>query len=100
MGDSEGPNMETRSMKEPRLHYAEWIDSAASGRWTRLDDFKEGAAYIKTIGWLCFEDDECITLAGSYGPETEHVSGQVNCFVTIPKVSLKEFYPIKISKTK
>lgn len=87
-------------MKDPRLYYAEWVDSGASGRWAALDGFKEGVAYIKTIGWLVDESEDHITLAGSYSGESDHMGAQVNCFISIPKVSIKESYPIKISKTK
>lgn len=87
-------------MKEPELYYAQWLDSNATSGWTELKDFNEPCATIKTIGWLIFESDESITIAGSIAIPEENIPAQANCFVTIPRVALKQFYKIQIHAIK
>lgn len=55
-----------------------WKDHAADGSWKDVDEF-HGPAMCHSVGWIYREDDEGITIAGSYSPDDgkSHTTGNL-----------------------
>jgi len=65
----------------------EWLDALAQGEWHegKREDLK-----CKTVGFVVFEDDEQIELAGTI------TAGMCNNSITIPKKMLTKVKEIKL----
>ena len=65
----------------------EWLDALAQGEWheAKREDLK-----CKTVGFVVFEDDEQIELAGTI------TAGMCNNSITIPKKMLTKVKEIKL----
>ncbi len=74
-----------------------WIDSATSGGWAEIKDLPKPADMI-TRGWLVVDNDDYITLAGTYYHDDGIV--QVGEFISIPRVSILPVNNIKVRKLK
>lgn len=52
----------------PPLMMVEWVDATNIAEWTDLSEIgewaKSGAYICRNVGWLVYEDEECICLAG------------------------------------
>lgn len=70
-----------------KLVLVEWLDALAQGEWheAKREDLK-----CKTVGFLVFEDDEQIELAGTI------TAGMCNNSITIPKKMLTKIKEIKV----
>jgi hypothetical protein len=69
----------------------EWLDALAQGEWHegKREDLK-----CKTVGFVVFEDDEQIELAGTI------TAGMCNNSITIPKKMLTKVKEIKLENKK
>jgi hypothetical protein len=69
-----------------KLVLVEWLDALAQGEWheAKREDLK-----CKTVGFVVFEDDEQIELAGTI------TAGMCNNSITIPKKMLTKIKEIK-----
>jgi hypothetical protein len=69
-----------------KLVLVEWLDALAQGEWheAKREDLK-----CKTVGFVVFEDDEQIELAGTI------TAGMCNNSITIPKKMLTKVKEIK-----
>ena len=83
------------SLDTTKLVLVEWLDALAQGEWheAKREDLK-----CKSVGFVVFEDDEQIELAGTI------TAGMCNNSITIPKKMLTKVKEIKLenklSKTK
>lgn len=83
------------SLDTTKLVLVEWLDALAQGEWheAKREDLK-----CKSVGFVVFEDDEQIELAGTI------TVGMCNNSITIPKKMLTKVKEIKLenklSKTK
>ena len=83
------------SLDTTKLVLVEWLDALAQGEWheAKREDLK-----CKSVGFVVFEDDEQIELAGTI------TTGMCNNSITIPKKMLTKVKEIKLenklSKTK
>ena len=70
-----------------KLVLVEWLDALAQGEWheAKREDLK-----CKTVGFVVFEDDEQIELAGTI------TTGMCNNSITIPKKMLTKIKEIKV----
>ena len=70
-----------------KLVLVEWLDALAQGEWheAKREDLK-----CKTVGFVVFEDDEQIELAGTI------TAGMCNNSITIPKKMLTKIKEIKV----
>ncbi len=70
-----------------KLIIVEWLDALAQGEWheAKREDLK-----CKTVGFVVFEDDEQIELAGTI------TAGMCNNSITIPKKMLTKVKEIKL----
>jgi basic membrane lipoprotein Med (substrate-binding protein (PBP1-ABC) superfamily) len=70
-----------------KLVLVEWLDALAQGEWheAKREDLK-----CKTVGFVVFEDDEQIELAGTI------TAGMCNNSITIPKKMLTKVKEIKL----
>ena len=70
-----------------KLILVEWLDALAQGEWHegKREDLK-----CKTVGFVVFEDDEQIELAGTI------TAGMCNNSITIPKKMLTKVKEIKL----
>ena len=70
-----------------KLVLVEWLDALAQGEWheAKREDLK-----CKTVGFVVFEDDEQIELAGTI------TAGMCNNSITIPKKMLTKVKEIKV----
>ncbi len=70
-----------------KLLIVEWLDALAQGEWHegKREDLK-----CKTVGFVVFEDDEQIELAGTI------TAGMCNNSITIPKKMLTKVKEIKL----
>jgi len=54
--------------KKMELYYIEWVDAIANTGWMsegETDDwFKTQSMIVKQVGWIVYEDDECIGMIG------------------------------------
>lgn len=74
-----------------KLVYVEWLDALAQGEWheSKREDLR-----CKTVGFVVYEDDEQIELAGTI------TDGMCNNSITIPKKMLTKKKEIKLETTK
>ena len=74
-----------------KLVLVEWLDALAQGEWheAKREDLK-----CKTVGFVVFEDDEQIELAGTI------TAGMCNNSITIPKKMLTKVKEIKLENKK
>ena len=97
-GASLGERAATMAPKKPRstldtaeLVLVEWLDALAQGEW---HEAKREDLRCKTVGFVVFEDDEQIELAGTI------TDGMCNNSITIPKKMLTKRKVIKVETTK
>ena len=89
------PKKSKSSLDTTKLVLVEWLDALAQGEWheAKREDLK-----CKSVGFVVFEDDEQIELAGTI------TIGMCNNSITIPKKMLTKVKEIKLenklSKTK
>ena len=78
-------------MDTTKLVLVEWLDALAQGEWheAKREDLK-----CKSVGFVVFEDDEQIELAGTI------TVGMCNNSITIPKKMLTKVKEIKLETTK
>jgi len=74
-----------------KLVYVEWLDALAQGEW---HEAKREDLRCKTVGFIVYEDDEQIELAGTI------TDGMCNNSITIPKKMLTKRKEIKLETTK
>lgn len=75
------------NLDSTKLVLVEWLDALAQGEWheAKREDLK-----CKTVGFVVFEDDEQIELAGTI------TAGMCNNSITIPKKMLTKIKEIKV----
>ena len=75
------------SLDTAKLVLVEWLDALAQGEWheAKREDLK-----CKSVGFVVFEDDEQIELAGTI------TAGMCNNSITIPKKMLTKVKEIKL----
>ena len=75
------------SLDTTKLVLVEWLDALAQGEWheAKREDLK-----CKSVGFVVFEDDEQIELAGTI------TVGMCNNSITIPKKMLTKIKEIKL----
>lgn len=78
------------SVATPKLVLIEWLDALAQGEWHEAK--KEDLA-CRTVGFVVFEDDEQIELAGTI------THGMCNNSITLPKRMILKRKEIKIETT-
>lgn len=74
-----------------KLVIVEWLDALAQGEW---HEAKREDLRCKTVGFVVFEDDEQIELAGTI------TDGMCNNSITIPKKMLTKRKEIKLEASK
>ena len=74
-----------------KLVLVEWLDALAQGEW---HEAKHEELRCKTVGFVVYEDDEQIELAGTI------TDGMCNNSITIPKKMLTKRKEIKLDTTK
>jgi len=79
------------SLDTTKLVLVEWLDALAQGEW---HEAKREDLRCKTVGFVVFEDDEQIELAGTI------TVGMCNNSITIPKKMLTKKKEIKLETTK
>ena len=67
-------------MSKPTIVIVDWVDAVASLGWEGITE-KHTAHACQSIGWLVYEDDKVITLAGSLSRD---VVCESNNRMTIP----------------
>lgn len=80
------PNLATS-----KLTYIEWLDAMAQGEW---HEAKREDLHCRTVGFVVYEDDEQIELAGTI------TDGMCNNSITLPKRMILKRKEIKIETTK
>ena len=80
------PNLDTA-----KLVMVEWLDALAQGEW---HEAKREDLRCKTVGFVVYEDDEQIELAGTI------TDGMCNNSITIPKKMLTKKKEVKLETTK
>ena len=79
------PNLDTA-----KLVMVEWLDALAQGEW---HEAKREDLRCKTVGFVVYEDDEQIELAGTI------TDGMCNNSITIPKKMLTKKKEVKLETT-
>lgn len=81
------PKKSKSDLDSTKLVLVEWLDALAQGEWheAKREDLK-----CKTVGFVVFEDDEQIELAGTI------TAGMCNNSITIPKKMLTKVKEIKL----
>ena len=74
-----------------KLVVVEWLDAMAQGEW---HEAKREDLICKSIGFVVFEDDEQIELAGTI------TDGMCNNSITIPKRMITKRKEVKLETTK
>lgn len=74
----------------PKLFLIEWLDALAQGEW---HESKREDLLCKTIGFVVFEDDEQIELAGTI------THGMCNNSITLPKRMILKRKEIKLENS-
>ena len=74
-------------MDSAKLVLVEWLDALAQGEW---HEAKREDLRCKTVGFVVYEDDEQIELAGTI------TDGMCNNSITIPKKMLTKRKEIKL----
>ena len=77
-------------MATPKLILIEWLDALAQGEW---HESKREDLACKTVGFVVYEDDEQIELAGTI------THGMCNNSITLPKRMILKRKEIKIETT-
>ena len=72
------------------LVYIEWLDALAQGEW---HEPKREDLHCKTVGFVVYEDDQQIELAGTV------TDGMCNNSITIPKQMIVKRKVIKLETT-
>ena len=85
------PKKSESSLDTTKLVLVEWLDALAQGEW---HEAKREDLRCKTVGFVVYEDDEQIELAGTI------TVGMCNNSITIPKKMLTKKKEIKIETTK
>ena len=78
-------------MATSKLIYIEWLDALAQGEW---HEAKREDLHCRTVGFLVYEDDEQIELAGTI------TDGMCNNSITLPKRMILKRKEIKLETTK
>ncbi len=77
----------------PQLAWVEWIDTTNIPTWEDLDTIpewaKDGGFVCRNVGYLIYEDEDCVVLAArvALGAEPQ----QVGLFERIPKGVIRKF---------
>ena len=79
------------SLDTTKLVLVEWLDALAQGEW---HEAKREDLRCKSVGFVVFEDDEQIELAGTI------TVGMCNNSITIPKKMITKKKEIKLETTK
>jgi hypothetical protein len=74
-----------------KIVVVEWLDAMAQGEW---HEAKREDLICKSIGFIVFEDDEQIELAGTI------TDGMCNNSITIPKRMITKRKEVKLETTK
>lgn len=77
-------------MGSPKLIYIEWLDALAQGEW---HEAKKEDLHCKTIGFLVYEDEQQIELAGTI------TDGMCNNSITLPKQMILKRKEVKLETT-
>ena len=85
------PKKPRSTLDTAQLVLVEWLDALAQGEW---HEAKREDLRCKTVGFVVFEDDEQIELAGTI------TDGMCNNSITIPKKMLTKRKVIKVETTK
>lgn len=78
------------SVATPKLILIEWLDALAQGEW---HEAKREDLACRTVGFVVFEDDEQIELAGTI------THGMCNNSITLPKRMILKRKEIKLETT-
>jgi hypothetical protein len=65
--EPERAGQEPEGCKTEKLIFVSWKDHTANGGWIDVDEF-HGPSLCHSVGWVMKEDDEGLTLAGSWSP--------------------------------
>ena len=84
------PKKSRSTLDTAKLVLVEWLDALAQGEW---HEAKREDLRCKTVGFVVFEDDEQIELAGTI------TDGMCNNSITIPKKMLTKRKEIKLETT-
>ena len=85
------PKRTRSALDTAKLVLVEWLDALAQGEW---HEAKREDLRCKTVGFIVYEDDEQIELAGTI------TDGMCNNSITIPKKMLTKRKEIKLETTK
>ena len=85
------PKRARSALDTAKLVLVEWLDALAQGEW---HEAKREDLRCKTVGFVVYEDDEQIELAGTI------TDGMCNNSITIPKKMLTKRKEIKLETTK
>lgn len=85
------PKRARSDLDSAKLVLVEWLDALAQGEW---HEAKREDLRCKSIGFVVYEDDEQIELAGTI------TDGMCNNSITIPKKMLTKRKEIKLDTTK
>jgi len=73
-----------------KIYYVKWVDSHGCDGWVSEDDApKEEDLYCETVGYVVFDNDQCICLASSRNKNNYYESP-----ITIPRCSIVIEYEI------
>ena len=78
-------------MGSAKLVYIEWLDALAQGEW---HEAKKEDLHCKSIGWVVYEDEQQIELAGTV------TDGMCNNSITLPKQMILKRKEVKLENTK
>ena len=84
------PKKPRSSLETAKLVLVEWLDALAQGEW---HEAKREDLRCKTVGFVVYEDDEQIELAGTI------TDGMCNNSITIPKRMLTKRKEVKLEAT-
>jgi hypothetical protein len=82
-----------------RLMMVEWTDATNIGEWMDLSELREWAtekhgANVRNVGFLVYEDEECIVLAARKATEME--PKQIGLFERIPKAIITHQWMLSV----
>ena len=78
------------SLATSKLVYIEWLDALAQGEW---HEAKREDLHCRTVGFVVYEDDEQIEIAGTV------TDGMCNNSITLPKRMILKRKEIKVETT-
>lgn len=85
--------MKSGKYELPRLMWIEWVDSSVTHGWmSKGTRFPVDELSCWTIGFVHSEDDDVITVAGSYSAHEAWSEP-----ITIPKCAIKEMREVEFS---